>query len=292
MTQVRTGKYTYERIQDFPQLPAGDSFGQVTRIAIDSQDRFYVFQRKDPPVMVFDRNGKYLTSWGTGVITDPHGLRIVNDTVYLTDRSACVPMIFTLEGKLLQQFGKRGVHSDTGCEKSGALVPRAAGPFNYPTEMMPAPNGDLYITDGYRNCRVHRFTRDGKLVKSWGQPGKTVPGEFHLPHSIAIGDDGRLYVGDRGNRRVQIFSPEGEYISMWTGMGGTNDIVRDQGGLFYLCEQKTETAPNFVSIRDESGTALARFEIPQAHGLGVDSHGDIYLGSTSNNSVDKYVRTS
>ena len=290
MTRVGAGKYSYELIQNFPKLPAGQSFGQVTRVATDSQDRFYVFQRKDPPMMVFDRDGNYLNAWGAGIITDPHGLRIVNDIVYLTDRSACVPMIFTLDGKLLQELGKRGAHSDTGCEKSGALVPRAAGPFNYPTEMMPGPSGDLYVTDGYRNCRVHRFTCDGKLIKSWGEPGKSEPGQFHLPHSITIAPDGKLYVGDRGNRRGQIFSAEGEFIDMWTGMGGTNDIARDKDGAFYICEQKTETAPNFVSIRDDAGKALARWEIRQAHGLGVDSRGDIYVGSTSHKTVDKFVR--
>ena len=139
---------------------------------------------------------------------------------------------------------------------------------------------------------MHRFTRDGKLIKSWGQPGKTEPAQFHRPHSIAIAPDGKLYVGDRGNRRVQIFSSEGDFIGMWTGMGGTNDIARDQHGAFYLCEQKTETAPNFVSIRDDAGNALARWEIRQAHGLGVDSHGDIDLGSTSHKAVDKYVLSS
>ncbi|OGA39822.1 MAG: hypothetical protein A3G24_16230 [Betaproteobacteria bacterium RIFCSPLOWO2_12_FULL_62_13] len=290
MTQVGTGKHTYELVQDFPKLPAGNSFGMVSSVATDSQDRLYVFQRKDPPVMVFDRRGNYLRSWGIGAITHPHCITIVDDIVYITDRDDSVAVIFTLEGKPLQVIGKRGVHSDTGCERPGDLVPRAAGPFNYPTEMAPGPSGDLYVTDGYRNCRVHRFTRDGQLINSWGEPGKTAPGQFHLPHSVLVAPDGRVYVCDRGNRRVQIFSADGKFISMWTGMNGPNHIARDKDGIFYICEQKADGAPGFVSIRDGEGTVLARWESRQVHGLWVDSHGDIYLGSTTNHSVDKYLR--
>ena len=191
MTQVGTGKYTYELIQDFPKLPPGESLGIVSTVATDSQDRVYVFQRQDPPVMVFDRHGNYLNCWGIGAITDPHGMTIVDDIVYITDRSDSVAVTFTLDGKPLQVLGKRGVHSDTGCEKPGDLVPRAAGPFNYPTEMVPSPSGDLYVSDGYRNARVHRFTRDGQLINSWGAPGKTAPGHFHLPHSVLAAPDGQ-----------------------------------------------------------------------------------------------------
>src|SRR2546421_11870448 len=185
MAQVGTGKYTYERIPDFLKLPAGQSFGLVSRVAADSQDRIYVFQRKDPPVVVFDREGNYQGAWGTGEVTDPHGLKIVNDIVYTTDRSDSVAKSFTLDGTPLLRLGERGVHSDTGCVGAPWLAVRAAGPFNHPTEMMVHPNGDIYVTDGYRNARVHRFTQDGSLVASWGSPGKG-EGEFHLPHSLAI----------------------------------------------------------------------------------------------------------
>ena len=210
MTQVGAGKYTYELIRDFPKLPKGESFGVISRVATDSQDRLYVFQRKDPPVMVFGRDGKYLGCWGIGAVKEAHGMKIVDDVVYTTDRPDSVAVAFTLDGRPLLVLGKRGVHSDTGCEKSPYIVLRAAGPFNHPTEMMPHPNGDIYVTDGYRNCRVHRFTRDGQLVKSWGTPGKT-EGTFHLPHSLAIDPDGKLYVADRSNKRVQIFSPDGDF---------------------------------------------------------------------------------
>jgi DNA-binding beta-propeller fold protein YncE len=289
MTQVGTGKYTYELIRDFFKLPPGQSFGLVSRVAADAQDRIYVFQRKDPPVVVFDREGRYLGAWGSGAVTDPHGLKIVDDVVYTTDRSDSVAKSFSLDGKPLLELGQRGVHSDTGCEGPPWLAARAAGPFNHPTEMIAHPNGDIYVTDGYRNSRVHRFTRDGQLVKSWGTPGKA-EGQFHLPHSIAFDDDGKLYVADRSNKRIQIFTPEGDFLGIWTGMGGPNDITRGKDGNFYIAEQEDGGKPAQICVRDANGTVLAHMESRHVHGVGVDSHGDIYAGLTQERSVDKFVR--
>jgi hypothetical protein len=132
MTQLGTGKYTYELIRNFLQMPKGETLGIVSRVATDSQDRVYVFQRKDPPVVVFDREGKYLGAWGSGAIKDPHGLKIVDDIIYTTDRSDSVVRSFTLDGKPLLTLGQPGVHSDTGC-LGAALAGTACGrPFQPP----------------------------------------------------------------------------------------------------------------------------------------------------------------
>src|SRR6266702_2381310 len=240
MAQLGTGKYTYELIPDFCKLPAGETFGLVSRVAADAQDRIYVFQRKDPPVVVFDRDGKYVGAWGSGEVTDPHGLKIVGEVVYTT-------------------------------------------------EMIAHPNVDIYVTDGYRNARVHRFTRDGRLVKSWGAPGHG-EGQFHLPHSIAFDPEGKLYVADRANKRIQIFSPDGDFLGQWTGMGGPNDITRGKDGNFYIAEQEDDGKPAYVCVRDAKGTVLVRFDSRHDHGVGVDSRGDIYAGLTTERSVDKFVR--
>ncbi|HZT87271.1 MAG TPA: 6-bladed beta-propeller [Stellaceae bacterium] len=287
MTKV-AGNYTYEVIRDFFKLPAGQSFGLVSRVAADAQDRIYVFQRKDPPVVVFEADGKYLGAWGSGEVTDPHGLKIVGDTVYTTDRSDSVAKSFTLDGKVLLALGQRGVHSDTGRVENW-LVERAAGPFNHPTEMIAHTNGDLYVTDGYRNARIHRFSPDGKLVASWGAPGHG-PGQFHLPHSIAIDDGGRLLVADRANKRIQIFTPEGELLGQWTGMGGPNDISRGRDGNFYVAEQEENGGPAHICVRGPDGAVLARMESRHVHGVGVDSRGNIYAGLTQDRGVDKFVR--
>jgi DNA-binding beta-propeller fold protein YncE len=156
--------------------------------------------------------------------------------------------------------------------------------------MMAHPNGDIYVTGGYRNSRVHRFTRDGRLVKSWGTPGKA-EGEFHLPHSIAIDRESRLYVADRANQRIQIFSPDGDFLGMWTGMGGPNDITRGADGKFYIAEQEDGDKPAYICLRDGKGDVLTRLERGHVDGVGVDSHDDIYAGLTVDRSVDKFVRT-
>ena len=127
MTTVGTGEYRYTLIEDWAKLPAGETFGMVSAIATDSQDRVYAFQRKDPPVVVFDREGNLLSSWGNGAFLFAHGLFIADDTVYVTDRDSSVCIVYTLDGKPIQMLGRHGVHSDTGCETPADLVPRAAG---------------------------------------------------------------------------------------------------------------------------------------------------------------------
>ena len=291
MTTVGAGKFTYTYIQDWANMPADRSLGTVSAIATDSQDRVYAFQRAEPPVVIFNRDGEFLSSWGNGNFVDPHGLFIKDDIVYLTDREGSTAMRYTLDGKPLQIIGTLGEYSDTGCEVTGAVCPRSAGPFNYITEMVPHPSGDLYISDGYRNARVHRFSKDGTLVSSWGEPGKGGPNEFHLPHSLVVGQDGRIYLCDRENSRIQVFSAEGEYITMWTDMQRPLDISQDLEGNFVISERVREDGgPAQMSVLDGEGNVLARWPSRSAHGSWVDAHGDIYLALTAEKSIDKYVR--
>ena len=146
MTTVGTGKYTYELVENWAKLPAGETFAMVSAVATDSQDRVYAFQRKDPPIVIFDRDGKYISSWGNGNFEFAHGIHIADDVVYLTDRNSSTCIIYTLDGRPIQMLGRHGVHSDTGCEVPAELVPRAAGPFNYPSELVPGPDGGLCPT--------------------------------------------------------------------------------------------------------------------------------------------------
>jgi DNA-binding beta-propeller fold protein YncE len=297
MTTVGAGKYTYELIESWAKLPPGETFGMVSAVATDSQDRVYAFQRKEPPVVIFDRDGKYLGGWGINAITSPHGIFIKDDIVYITDRDDSVCLRYTLDGKPLQVLGERGVHSDTGCEVAGQLCPRAAGPFNYPAELVPAPGGDMYVADGYRNARVHRFAADGRLKSSWGKPGKGGPNEFHLVHSMIVGEDGLLYVCDRENNRIQIFDADGEYINMWTDLLRPMDISQGPNGVFCISEggrdarqgHTTETESR-ISLMNKNGELLARWTVRgSGHGSWMDAHGDIYLGVPDGAGVDKYV---
>src|SRR5262249_45503725 len=157
MATVGSGKYTYRLIENWARLPAGPAVGTRSGVAADSQDRVHAVQRPGPPATALQPDRPPVAAWGIGAFASPHGIYIANDIVYLTDREDSVCLMYTLDGKPLQVLGKRGAHSDTGCEKPGELVPRSAGPFNYPTEMVPSPSGNLYVTDGYRNARVHRF---------------------------------------------------------------------------------------------------------------------------------------
>ena len=306
MTTVGTGKYRYRLVEDWAKLPEGQTFGILSTVATDSQDRVYVIQRKDPPILVFNRDGRLEGSWGNGAFASPHGLSIKNDIVYTTDRDDSVCMTFTLEGRPLQVIGQRGRHSETWTDKAGVVVPKAAGPFNYPTEMVCSPTGDLYVSDGYRNARVHRFQPNGALVSSWGEPGKGGPGQFHLPHSVFVDAGEQVYVVDRENCRVQLFTTEGKPLDTWNIGHRPQDIATDADGLLYIntgghpgsmqqsMGHKAGEPPQVV-IMTRGGTELARWDHRlTTHGLWVDSRGDIYVVITGliegNAAVDKYVR--
>ena len=297
MATVGSGSYTYELVESWAQLPAGETFGMVSAVATDSQGRVYAFQRKEPPIVIFDPDGSYAGSWGLDAISNPHGIFIQDDIVYITDREDSVCLRYTLDGKPLQVIGERGVHSDTGCEVPGTLCPRSAGPFNYPAELVPGAGGDLYVADGYRNARVHRFAANGELKASWGEPGKDKPNEFHLVHSMMVGADGLLYVCDRENNRVQIFNADGEYQGMWTDLLRPMDISQDAEGTFCISEGGrdarqgwTEETDSRISLMNAAGELLARWVIRGGHGSWIAPNGDIYVGVPDGVGVDKYVR--
>ncbi|MCH9018165.1 MAG: 6-bladed beta-propeller [Chloroflexi bacterium] len=289
MTTVGTGRYTYDVIENWGKLPAGDTFGMVSAIATDSKDRVFAFQRKDPPVLIFDRDGNLTDSWGNGSFEFAHGIHIADDVVYVTDRNTSVCLVYTLDGKPIQMLGRHGVHSDTGCENPGDLVPRAAGPFNYPAELVPSPSGDLYVADGYRNSRIHRFSADGQLKKSWGEPGKGGPNEFHLPHSLLIDGD-HVVVCDRENHRIQVFDLDGKFIEIWDDINRPMDISMDTDGNYLVSEGQRDGGSARISILDKKGGVLSRFECRgSGHGSWIDSRGDIYLAGVPD-AIDKYVR--
>lgn len=290
MTTVGSGKYTYKLIENWATLPEGETFGNASAIATDSKGRVYLFQRKNPPVVVFDRDGNYLDSWGHGAFASPHGIFISDDIVYLTDRDDSVCLVYTLDGRPLQILGNRGEHSDTGGEVPGEVVPRSAGPFNYPTEMVPSPSGELYVSDGYRNARVHRFTADGQLISSWGEPGKVEANQFHLPHSLVMNEDNRVYLCDRENNRIQVFSADGDFITMWEDLRRPLDISIDPDGLFCISEGGVNGLSPRVSLMDKNGRVVERWDALSAHGSWIDDQGDIYLALGARETVHKYVR--
>lgn len=308
----RQGNLEYRVVEGWGQLPEGWEYGDVTGLGADSEDRVYVFTRSAHPVIVFDRDGRFLGSWGEGTIRRAHGLTVTpDDMIWLTDEGDHTARKYTRDGRLLQTLGTPGRPSDTGYAGAGGpgcllTIRRGAGPFHRPTKVAVAPSGDLYITDGYGNARVHRFSAAGALLQSWGEPGEG-PGQFMLPHGLFVHPDGRIFVCDRENNRVQIFSSTGEFLTAWTGLlrpAGiafhadlvyVGELYAAKGEVDMVGRTMSETRPSQVTVRDLAGRALARFGGPDpsaagsftsAHELCVDRHGDLYVGE-----IDRLVRT-
>jgi hypothetical protein len=168
MVKFGEGSLQYELVEGWEQIPDGWSHPDVAGVAADSEGRAYVFGRSDHPLMIYERDGKFLDSWGEGEFTRrTHGIFIdKNDDLYLVDEAVHVIKKYTRDGKQLATMGKEGEPSDTGYD--GKIVDHAGPPFNRPTNLAVGPTGELYTSDGYGNARTHRFSTDGKLLQSWG----------------------------------------------------------------------------------------------------------------------------
>jgi DNA-binding beta-propeller fold protein YncE len=297
-----SGKYTYELVEGWAKLPEGWNFLDIGGLNADAQDNVYVFSRSPHSMMVFDRNGNFLRSWGEGYFKRAHGSRIdLNGNVYCTDDGAHTVTKFSPDGKVLQVIGEKGKWSDTGYKPSGTLmealksIQRGAPPFNRPTGVAFSKSGDFYVSDGYGNARVHKFSPEGKLLLSWGEPG-TGPGEFMLPHNVRVDRFDRVWVADRENSRIQIFDNQGKFLTQWTNVIRPTDIYIDKNDVVYI----SQLAPA-VGIFTIEGKELARIScVPKdpatdlmiaPHALGVDSRGDIYVGEVAMNHA-KYDRGS
>jgi DNA-binding beta-propeller fold protein YncE len=207
----------YRAVPNWAKLPDNVKLGGVSAVATDSADNVFVFHRGKQPVLVFDRDGKFLRSWGDEHLKTPHGLRIDRDNnVWVTDMTDHRVLKFDAQGKLLLALGKRG-EPGTGPDH-----------FNRPTDVAIAPNGEFYVSDGYGNSRVVKFSKEGKFIKEWGKKGSG-EGEFNLPHSIVLDAKGRVYVGDRENNRVQIFDGDGKFLTQWKALARAAGAVNDIG---------------------------------------------------------------
>ena len=301
-----SGKYTYELVDGWAKLPGGESFLDVCGLAVDSQDRVYILNRSAHPVMVFDREGNLLTTWGEGFFKRAHGSCIGPDgSVYCADDGHHIVSKFTPQGKLLMTLGNKDQPSDTGFVHTPGLtltacmhtIKRGGPPFNRPTGVAISPSGEIYVSDGYGNARVHKFSPDGSLLLSWGEPGDA-PGQFKLPHSIWVDKQERVWVPDRESGRIQIFNAQGEFLDQWTELSRPTDIFIDEGENVYVSELTQR-----VSIFDGDGKLLARWGSQEQdketalflapHTIAVDSHGDIYVGEVAKTfaKIDRGSRT-
>ena len=228
----------YEVVADWEQLPDGYTHLDVVGVAVDSRDRLFLLGRQQPRVLIYERDGTFVGSWGEGMFTErTHGLTIApDDSVFIVDEGEQVVYKFTPDGELLLTLGNKGVASDTGYDgQSLESIVRGGPPFNRPTNVAVAPSGELYVSDGYGNARVHRFSAAGELLGSWGEPGNG-PGQFNLSHGVAVAPDGRVFVADRENDRIQIFTPEGAYLTEWRQVQRPTNVAFGADGRVYVSE--------------------------------------------------------
>lgn len=322
------GRDQFEVVEGFFKRPKGLTFVEVADVSVDGDDNVYVFCRGRRPVMVFDRDGRFLDAWGElggNDFTFPHGLSIGTDGfVYTTDSRDHTVRKWTKDGRPVLTLGS--AHQN---------APAFGGrPFNRPTHATVASNGDVYVSDGYGNARIHCFSPTGDLKFSWGSPGHG-PGEFNTVHSVFIdhADDDRIYAADRYNNRVQIFTRDGEFVGEWGGLRLPQSVRKGPDGLFYVAE-----LAHRVSVLRSDGSVVARWgddvvvdeaevggvelALPDApsrspmiagrvqhdpgpglfcapHGIAVDSAGSFYVADTAESwigldrgdrSVQKFVR--
>ncbi|MCH8064186.1 MAG: hypothetical protein IH861_16990 [Chloroflexi bacterium] len=290
-----SGAYTYELAEGWGKLPEGYEFNQVAGVAVDKDDQVYLFNRSSHQLMVFDREGNFIRSWNEK-FTNPHSIHIGPDgNIFLADRDAHVILKYSPDEKLLLTLGTRDSPSDTGYTLEDRVVKRAAGPFNLPTGIATNDEGDIFIADGYGNARVHKYSSTGALITSWGAPGSANPVDFHLPHGIALDNEGRLLVCDRENHRIQAFDQEGEFLFMRRGFQQPTDVAVGPDGTIYVSELQHR-----LTIMDGDGKILARWgdesshepgQFVAPHGIAIDSHGDIYIGEVlQGQRIQKFIR--
>ncbi len=302
---VGQGELQYRPVIGWGELPDDWRHLDAVGVSTDSQGNALVFNRGGHPVIVFDRDGKFLRSWGDDIFTRPHGITIgPDDMLYCVDDFDHTVRKFSPDGKLLLTLGVSGQRSETGATTIDyRTIRQSAGPFNMPTNLALAPNGEMYVSDGYGNARVHRFAPDGELLGSWGEPGAG-PGQFHVPHGIAVDQHGTVYVADRENSRLQLFSPTGQFLTEWTDIARPCEIFIDAENHLFVAElgyragmfPGNEPPPGKptggrVSIFDLAGQLLSRWgggDHPCApgdffapHDVWVDCFGDLYVSEVT-----------
>ncbi|MEZ5361963.1 MAG: peptidyl-alpha-hydroxyglycine alpha-amidating lyase family protein [Bryobacterales bacterium] len=283
---TKVPKLPHKLVKDWAQLPRGWNFGETASVAVDAQDNVWVFNRGPHPVIQFDRSGRFLRAWEEVPHVSAHGVAVGPDgAVWLVDVAAHRVMKFSPEGRLQMVIGAPGGNpgdNDT---------PYA---FNRPTHLAFKPNGDFYVSDGYINTRVVLFSKAGKQLRQWGSKGSG-DGQFNLVHDVTIDKNGRVYVADRDNSRVQVFDADGKFLAKWTDVG-------QPWGLYYVEKEDAIYMADGIANRivklsldgsvlgqlGEFGKAPGQLDYP--HHLAVDSDGSIYVAEIKNWRVQKFAK--
>jgi streptogramin lyase len=302
----------YQTVEGWANMPEGRTWGSTSAVDIDPDGKsIWVAERcgsnscvgSDLPVVLkFDPSGKLVASFGAGIFIFPHGIHVDRDgNVWVTDAQGTEGkghqvFKFSPDGKLLMTLGKAGVTGE--------------GPdtFNQPSDVITAPNGDIFVADGHgrdSNARIVKFTKDGKFIKAWGKKG-SAPGEFDTPHGLAMDSRGRLFVADRNNNRIQIFDQEGKFLEEWKQFSRLSGIYIDRNDILYGADSESNTKRNpgwkrgirIGSAKDGKVTAFIPDPNPDpdnsgtsaAEGVAADAQGNVYGAEVGPRALKKYVR--
>lgn len=290
----------------------------VSGIAVNSKEQLVFTTRTTPgraaPVMVLDRDGNFIQGFGGQVLRNAHGICIdAEDNIYVVDPMRNCVFKFSPDGEVLSTLGEPDAPLSTSCVNYDFNTIRQAGPpFAHPAKIASGSNGDIFVVDGYGNSRIHRFAADGRLIKSWGQPGSG-PGEFHIPHGIGVDPaNNDVYVADRENFRIQIFDCEGNLKSIWNDIWRPTDIVvqndrvyvGELGDMVFLDNVLFEPGGpqhkhhSRVRIFDKTGRVLAEIGTADSgapgsfysvHALCVDRQKNLYVGEVNFPREDLWV---
>ena len=287
-SNVRASDEKYQLVESWAQLPPGVQWGVMSAVDIDSHGMIYAFKRAEPGekagemssmVIVLDHNGKFLRSWGEHIFSSAHGLRVLRDGfIWITDKTGDQVFKFSPDGELLMTLGKKGVAGDN--DSTDAL--------NGPSDVVIGKNGDIFVSDGEStNTRVVKFSKDGKFIKCWGTKGSG-PGELNIPHNIAMDSEGRLYVADRSNKRIQVFDQDGKYLDQMTQFGAPASIFITKDDVLYVVAGAPE---NRLTIGTKDGKVLDRVEgLNGPHWVAVDSGGAVYVAEVAGQALLKFVK--
>ena len=297
----------HEVVPSWPQLPKEHVLGLCAGVDVDAQNRVFVFHRSGrkwsnpfptepivaPTVSVIDgATGKLLSTWGAGRFIMPHGLTVDHEgNVWLTDVGLHQVFKCTPDGEVLLTLGEARVPGDDKAH------------FNLPTDVAVLPEGSFYVSDGYKNTRVMKFAADGRFEFEWGTKGKSEPGEFNLPHGVAVDARGRVYVCDRENLRVQVFDAKGAFLDQWKGShigkpygiathgdsifiidGGLPSLKQAERGKVVELDATGRVLDTFGSY----GSDLGQFRL--GHDIAVGPDGAVYTAEGTGERVQKFVR--
>jgi len=303
----------YRTVENWAKLPAGRAWGSAAGVTVDSKGHIWVAERCGAnscagsnlaPILEFDPSGKLLTSFGAGMFVFPHGITVDREgNVWVTDGDGKdgkghQVFEFSSKGKVLLALGKAGVAGATD------------DTFNRPSAVAIAPNGDIFVADGHggdSNARIVKFAKGGKFLMTWGKKG-TGPGEFNIPHALAFDSQGRLFVADRGNNRIQIFDQDGKFIDQWRQFSRPSGISIDRHDVIYVADSESGSVAKdhaawkrgirIGSAKDGSVTAFIpdpnmdpnAMGTSAAEGVAADANGVIYGAEVALKDVKRYVR--